>query len=186
MKRITLMAVISMMFLFLCAGCGGSAGTGEDTSEPADVTETQEPAQQTDAKAVKKQITDIDETEEPFVPLGLDSVQLLEDGTLILETDGELEKAAGEEITITSDATDVFVLPFGNGGFRSVIFLREDGSVSALNTSSLINDHNIDVMDQLGGYTDVKTLESAQDEDAFGINAVMNSGDKFPLDPYLK
>ena len=110
----------------------------------------------------------------------------MEDGTLILETDGELEKAAGEEITIASDATDVFVLPFGNGGFRSVIFLREDGSVSALNTSSLINDHNIDVMDQLGGYTDVKTLESAQDEDAFGINAVMNSGDKFPLDPYLK
>ena len=157
--------------LFLLAGCGSSGEEAESTEPEA---------------AVAKVITDIDDDLGMNLPLGLDNIRLLEDGTLILETDDALEDAVGEEITVASDAEDVFVVPFGNGGYRSVVFIREDGSVSALNTAALINDLDIEVMDNLGGYEDVKTIESVQDPEASLVNAVMNNGDAFLLDPYLK
>ena len=59
-------------------------------------------------------------------------------------------------------------------------------SMKKVNASALINDKTVEVIDKLGGYEDVSSIESVQDVDAYGINAVMENGDKFPLDPYLK
>ena len=76
--------------------------------------------------------------------------------------------------------------PFGNGGFYSILMLKEDGTVSAVNTAKLRDENVIEVMDNLGGYQDVVTVEGETTVDAMLINAVMSNGDKYPLDPYLK
>ena len=214
MIRKTLAAIILVLGIaLLCAGCGSSTDGGAETSESASAStsetaatetsaasETSEAAsgtaassaekadgdQNTGSRVIYKEISDIDETEGMYIPLNLDSIELLDSGTLILEPDDALEEAVGEKVTIATDATDVYVLPYGNGGFRSVLFIRKDGSVSALSTDALINSHEIRIMDNLGDYTEVKTIEGVQEIDAFGINALTSSGEKKPLDPYLE
>ena len=69
---IALMSLCCMMFLF--AGCGGSGDSGEADDS---------------ATAVQKEITDVDENLGHNLPLGVDSIVLLEDGTLLLEKNDE-------------------------------------------------------------------------------------------------
>lgn len=189
MKKYLIAAIIMTMCMAF-AGCGSTSEepAETETTAAAETEATNEAMTDTQANSgvVKKEISDVDENTEPYLELGIDEIKLMEDGTLMLEADGALEDAVGEDVTIANDVADVFVVPFGNGGFRSVIFIREDGSVSALSAEALINNHSIEVMDNLGGLTDVKTIEGMQDVDAFGVNAVLNSGDTVMLDPYLK
>lgn len=191
-KKLLITTLFLCCIMLLLAGCGGSGSSGDGTENTetaiaeTETTVTEETTVDQSGETVRKEIDDVDDDLGMNLPLGLDSILLLEDGTMIIETDDALEDAVGEEVTIASDVQDVFVLPFGNGGYRSVLFIKADGSVSALSTDALINDHNIEVMDNLGGYTEVKSIESVQDPGGSLVNVVLENGDTFLLDPYLK
>ena len=184
-KRIPFLLTIVMVLAicFSVTACGGSQST--DVSDDTSVQQT-EPTETEDVVAIKKKISDVDDDLGSFVALGVDSIELTEDGALIIEFDGALEESLGEEVVVATGVRDVFLLPFGNGGFRTIAFIREDGTVSALNTSELLYNKNIEVMDNLGGYQDAYTLEGVQLPDAIGVNVVMNNGESYSLDPYLK
>ena len=64
--------------------------------------------------------------------------------------------------------------------------IRMDDTVTAVNTSKLREDKEVELMDNLGEFKDVSSIEGEQTEDASVIYAFMANGDKEMLDPYLK
>jgi hypothetical protein len=61
-----------------------------------------------------------------------------------------------------------------------------DDTVTAVNTSKLREDKEVELMDNLGEFKDVSSIEGEQTEDASVIYAFMSNGGKEMLDPYLK
>ena len=185
MKRL----FIAMLMVVMClsfAGCGGSAST-EETTQP----ETTEATEATEETQPAPEYTDYSHVKEITGPsyefnMPINTVGLTPDGDVILRTEGDLAAAVGWQPTIASGVKDIYVIPFGNGGFYSILMLKEDGTVSAVNTAKLRDENAIEIMDNLGGYQDVVTVEGETTIDAKEINAVMSNGDKYPLDPYLK
>lgn len=133
---------------------------------------------------IKKEIKDIDKNLGYEVPLGIDSVKLMNSGKVILVTsDDTIEN---EEITISLDVKDIYIFNFGNGGYRSIILLKNDGTVSAINSSALIENKQIEVIDNLGNYTDVVSVKQEKDQESFLIYAVQKNNNKLLLDGYIK
>ena len=139
-----------------------------------------------DHTGLRKEIDDIDEDSMQYMPLGIDTIYLTEEGELILEFDDALEYALGEYVLAAEGVKDVWLLPFGNGGYRTVAMIREDGTVSAVNMTKLLTDQELEVMDGLGGYHGAASLESAHDVDAWYVEVVLDNGERYMLDEYLK
>ena len=171
MKKL-LTAVIVMILCFAFTGCGGSTST-EETTQP----ETTEATGETQPAPEYKDYSHVKEITGPSYEFNMDinTVGLTPEGDVILKTEGDLAAAVGWQPK-----------PFGNGGFYSILMLKEDGTVSAVNTAKLRDENVIEIMDNLGGYQDVVTVEGDTTVDACVVNAVMSNGDKYPLDPYLK
>lgn len=131
-----------------------------------------------------KEIKNVDSNLEHNLPLGIDSVKLMSSGKVILLTNDEL--IPNEEVTVSLDVKKIYIFPFGNGGYRSVLFLKNDGTISALSAKALIEDKRIEVLDNIGGYTNVVDLEQQKDSSASYINVVLESGEKKLLDEYIE
>ena len=182
MKRLFI-AMLMVVMCFFFVGCGDSTSTEETTQpETTEATEETQPAPEYTDYSHVKEITG------PSYEFNMDinTVGLTPEGDVILRTEGDLAAAVGWQPTIASGVKDIYVKPFGNGGFYSILMLKEDGTVSAVNTAKLRDENVIEIMDNLGGYQDVVTVEGETTVDANLINAVMSNGDKYPLDPYLK
>ena len=188
MKKLFIaMLMVGMCFLF--AGCGNSTST-EETAQP-ETMEATEATEETEETQPAPEYTDYSHVKEIAGPsyefnMDISTVGLTPEGDVILITEGDLAAAVGRQPTIASGVKDIYVKPFGNGGFYSILMLKEDGTVSAVNTAKLRDENVIEIMDNLGGYQDVVTVEGETTVDAMLINAVMSNGDKYPLDPYLK
>ncbi len=133
---------------------------------------------------VKKEITDIDTNLGYNLPLGIDTVKLMSSGKVIFVPNDR--SIAMGDITVANDVRDVYIFPFGNGGYRSILFVKNDNTVSAVNASSLIESKRIELINNLGGYTNVKTIESQIDNYASSINVILDNGEKYSLDEYIK
>ena len=180
MKRLLMALLIAIMCLAF-AGCGDSAGS-EEATEPETTTEA--------AQADAPEYTDYSFVKEITSDTGFDmdvvSVGLTPEGEVIMRTQGDLAAALGEQVKVAVGVKDIYVEPFGNGGFYSILMIRTDRTVSAVNTSKLYAEKEKEILNNVGGYQDVSAIESEQTEDAFIINAVLANGDKYMLDPYLK
>ena len=131
-----------------------------------------------------KEINDVDKNLQYELPLGIDSVKLMSSGKAILITSNS--NIPNEEVTVSLNVKDIYILPFGNGGYRSIIFLKNDGTVSIVNASALIENKKIEVLDNIGGYTNVVSIEQEKDSSGSLINVVLESGEKYLLDGYIK
>ncbi len=133
---------------------------------------------------VKKESNDIDTNLGYNLPLGIDTVKLMSSGKVIFVPN---DRSIGMgDLTVANDVRDIYIFTFGNGGYRSILFVKNDNTVSAVNASSLIENKRIEVLDNLGGYTNVEYLESQADDYASSINVVLDNGEKHSLDEYLK
>lgn len=137
-----------------------------------------------DTDTIIKEINNIDKDLKYELPLGIDSVKLMSSGKVVLVTSNN--NIPNEELTVSLNVKDIYILPFGNGGYRSIIFLKNDGTVSIVNAEALIEDKKIEVIDNIGGYTNVVSIEQEKDFDGSLINVVLESGEKFLLDGYIK
>ena len=186
MKRNIIWIITITVICLGLAGCGGSGTEGNEAAQ----TETAQTETTEATTAQSPQYTDFSYVKEISSQTGygmdVNAVLLTPEGETIMRTQGELGEAAGWEVKLADEVSDIYVEPFGNGGFYAILMIKTDGTVSEVNASALINDKTVEVIDKLGGYEDVSSIESVQDVDAYGINAVMENGDKFPLDPYLK
>ena len=138
---------------------------------------------------------DAEETLGHDLPLEIERVELLKDGTVILIPTGSLKEneLAGSEATSLMPFADsgdakvkeLYLLGIGNGGYRTIVALMDDGTISAINPIALIEDHIIAVKDNLGGRDSFTGVEQKEGEDAFGIIGKTKEGDDVVLDPVI-
>ncbi len=176
-----------MALAMMLAACGAKAGE-EPAEEPVPEEETvEEPAVE-----VVKTIDEIDTEDMNDIPLQIESITLFEDGTLMIiptedllknaETNDELMDGAIYPFEDSGKVKDVFLVRFGNGGYRTIICLMDDGSLSAMSAKELITDHITVVWDNLTGRDTYVSVEERKSEDAFGVVGITEEGEEIDLD----
>ncbi len=175
--------VIALMVLLASCGKAGEAAEGGGEQEEKAPEETVE---------VLKTIDEIDTEGMNDEPLQIESIQLLEDGTVRMvptedllknaETNDELVDGAIYPFEDSGKVKDVYLVRFGNGGYRTVICLMEDGTLSALSAKELIEDHITVVWDNLTGRDTYVSVEQKEDEDAFGVLGITEDDEEIELD----
>ena len=174
--------IIAMLLLAACGKAGEAAGEAEEQSEAAPEETVQ----------VLKSFDEIDTEDMNDEPLQIESVQLLEDGTVRIvptedllknaETNDELVDGAMYPFADSGKVKDIYLVRFGNGGYRTIICLMEDGSLSALSAKELIEDHITVVWDNLTGRDTYVSVEQKQDDDAFGVVGITEDDEEIELD----
>ena len=185
MPLLSLMLIIAMMFMLV--SCGGKGSESGASAEPAG---TEEDAAG-DAKAVKT-IEEIDTEDMQDLPLQIKSITLYDDGTLKIvpaeellknaETNNEVVDGAVYPFADSGKVEDVYLVRFGNGGFRTLICLMDDGTLSALSAKELIDDHIFIVMDRLTGRDTYVNVKEVEYEDAFGVVGITEEDEEIDLD----
>jgi len=189
---LVLLLILSMSVCVMFAGCGAKNGeepAAEEAAEEEAEAEAEEPA----VEAVKT-INEIDTEDMNDLPLQIESITLLEDGTLRIipvddllknaETNNELVDGAIYPFADSGKVKDVYLVRFGNGGFRTIICLMEDGSLSAMSANELINDHITVIWDNLTGRDTYVSVEErlSEDGDAYGVVGITEDGEEIDLD----
>lgn len=190
-RRTLRTAAMLMMVLVLAVGmcaCGG-----DDKDKEADQAETEQAEE--NAPKVVKSIIGIDEDTGGALPLQIDSVTLFEDGSVVIIPTDDLKKNEIKEEGVdgiypfadSGKVKDIYLVNFGNGGYRTIVCLMEDGSLSALSANSLLQDHIAVVMDNVTNRDDYESIEQTKDEDeeAFLVIGHTREGDEIELDNSL-
>jgi hypothetical protein len=189
-KRIWALIMIAMLTLMMAVlpGCGKA-----DAEADAKGTETEQTGQTEDSQPaveIVKTIDGIDSEEEEGAPLQISSIILFADGSVkIIPVDdlrkNEIKNDDADGIFPFEESgpvKDVKVLYFGNNGYRTIVALMKDGTISAVNPSALINDHIIAVMDNVAGRDNFVSVENEFGEDEINIVAVTEDKDEVILD----
>ena len=192
-RSLGLLAILLMLTLtVMLAGCKAKTAeepAAEEVPEQEEVAEEEEPAVE-----VVKVIDEIDTEDMVEPPLQIESIPLFEDGSLRIVPQEDLLKNAESNNEVVDGAIypfedsgkvkDVFVVRFGNGGFRTIICLMDDGSLSALSGNELINDHITVVWDNLTGRDTYVSVEERPSEDgeAYGVVGITEDGEEIDLD----
>ena len=182
--RIIFSLIMVLALMVSMASCGNEE---EEEIEAEDAAMTQEVEQ---GPAVKYTIDGIDESEMDE-PLQIESITLFEDGTVLVVPTDDLRKnemkedPEGEGIYPFADSgkvKDVYVMNFGNAGYRTIVALLEDGTISCVNAGALIEDHIIAVMNNVAGRDNFVKVENVTDESASGIVGTTDDGEEVVLD----
>ena len=192
-RSLGLLAILLMLTLTVrLAGCKAKTAeepAAEEVPEQEEVAEEEEPAVE-----VVKVIDEIDTEDMVEPPLQIESITLFEDGSLRIvpledllknaESNNEVVDGAIYPFEDSGKVKDVFVVRFGNGGFRTIICLMDDGSLSALSGNELINDHITVVWDNLTGRDTYVSVEERPSEDgeAYGVVGITEDGEEIDLD----
>ena len=189
---LALLLIMSMSVCVLFTGCGAK-NAEEPAAEEAAEEETEAEAEEPAVEAVKT-IDEIDTEDMKDLPLQIESITLLEDGTLRIipvddllknaETNNELVDGAIYPFADSGKVKDVYLVRFGNGGYRTIICLMDDGSLSAMSANELINDHITVIWDNLTGRDTYVSVEErlSEDGDAFGVVGITEDGEEIDLD----
>lgn len=180
---LTLMMILSMMAL---AACGGKTDGEEGGADPQEDSNPVETAQ------VVKTIDDIDGEDTPDIPLQIESITLFDDGSVRIvptddllknaETNNELVDGAAYPFADSGKVKDIYLVRYGNGGYRTLICLMDDGTLSALSANELIGDHIFIVMDRLTGRDNYTGIRQDEYDDAFGVTGLTDEDEEIELD----
>ena len=190
-----LLGLLSMLLILALAMMLGACGAKNGTAEPEteEVPEQEEVAEEPAVEVVKA-IDEIDTEGMEDIPLQIESITLFEDGTLRIvplddllknaETNNEVVDGAIYPFADSGKVKDVFLVRFGNGGYRTIICLMDDGSLSAMSAKELIEDHITVIWDNLTGRDTYVSVEErkAADGDSFGVVGITEDGEEIDLD----
>ena len=193
-QRKRLLGLFSMLLILtlsvMLAACGAKTGGEEpEAEEPAQEETVEEPVME-----VVKAIDEIDTEDMKDLPLQIESITLFEDGTLRIvptedllknaETNKELVDGAIYPFEDSGKVKDVFLVRYGNGGYRTIICLMDDGSLSAMSAKELIKDHITVIWDNLTGRDTYVSVEErlSEDGDSFGVVGITEEGEEIDLD----
>ena len=193
-RSLGLLAILLILALaMMLAACGAKTG-GEDADGEEAVEETQEEATEETTAEIVKVIDEIDTGDLMDLPIQIESITLLEDGTLrivptddllkIAETNDELVDGAIYPFEDSGKVKDVYLVRYGNGGYRTIICLMDDGSLSAMSAKELINDHITVVWDNLTGRDTYVSVDNrlSEDEDSYLVYGITEDGEEIDLD----
>ena len=188
---LSLLLILALAMMLAACGTKDGEGSGEASGqeEVAEQEEAEEPAAE-----VVKAIDEVDNVETNDLPLQIESITLFDDGTLrIVPTDDLLKNAETNDELVdeaiypfeeSGKVKDVYLVRYGNGGYRTIICLMDDGSLSALSANELIKDHITVVWDKLTGRDTYVSVEErlSEDEDAYGVVGITEDGEEIDLD----
>ena len=188
---LSLLLILALAMMLAACGAKDGEGAGEASGqeEVAEQEEAEEPAAE-----VVKAIDEVDNVETNDLPLQIESITLFDDGTLRIvptddllknaETNDELVDGAIYPFEESGKVKDVYLVRYGNGGYRTIICLMDDGSLSALSANELIKDHITVVWDKLTGRDTYVSVEErlSEDEDAYGVVGITEDGEEIDLD----
>ena len=191
MKRFikVLLALIMVLAMMVCVtACGGSSNEEPADTEETETTETAEDTPEEEITVVKT-IEDIDEDIGMREPLQIESITLYDDGTVAIGPLDELKKneikddaTAVYPFADSGEVSDIYVVDYGNAGYRTIIALMSDGTISAVNGRALVEDHIFAVMDTVAGRDNFVSVETMTDESATTIIAYTEDGESVVLD----
>lgn len=187
-RKSSLLSIIMIIAMtFMLAACGGKTGGADGTGEPPEGEPTV-----TDTVKVVEMIDEVDTDDMMDLPLQIESITLFDDGSLRVvpkddllknaETNDEVVDGAVYPFADSGKVKEVYLVRFGNGGYRTVICLMEDGTLSALSANELIQDHIFIVMDNLTGRDNYVNVKQVEDADAFGVTGITEDGEEVELD----
>ena len=200
-RSLGLLALLLMLVLAMMLAACGAKASEEPVPEEVPEETVEEPAVE-----VVKSIEEIDTEDMKDVPLQIESITLFEDGSLRIvptedllknaETNNELVDGAVYPFEDSGKVKDVFLVRYGSDGYRTIICLMEDGSLSAMSANELIKDHITVVWDNLTGrdtYVSVEERASddeSEDEDgdeseggnAYRVVGITEDGEEIDLD----
>ena len=190
-RLLGLLSVLLILAMAVMLAACGAKSSEEPAAEEAPGETVEE--EETGADVVKV-IEEIDTEDMMDVPLQIESITLFEDGTLRIVPVEDLLKNAESNDEVVDGAIypfedsgkvkDVYLVRYGNGGYRTVICLMDDGSLSALSAAELIKDHITVVWDNLTGRDTYVSVEERQseEENTFGVVGITEDGEEIDLD----
>ena len=188
---LTMMIILSMIFVL--GSCKKKEAAPTETTETAEDQKTKDEEPADAGEIVKTFEPDSEEVIEQDLPMQIESVILYKDGSIKITPTDDLKKnelADSEADSVmpfaeSGKATDIYLCRIGNGGYRTIVALMDDGTISAVNTRALIEDHILAVMDNLGGRDSFTDVEQEENEDGFSIVGKTKEGDDVLLDPVI-
>ena len=190
-----LLGLLSMLLILALAmmlgACGAKNGTAEP--EPEEVPEQEEVAEEPAVEVVKA-IDEIDTEGMEDIPLQIESITLFEDGTLRIvplddllknaETNNEVVDGAIFPFADSGKVKDVYLVRYGDEGYRTIICLMDDGSLSAMSAKELINDHITVIWDNLTGRDTYVSVEDRLNEakETYEVVGITEDDEEIDLD----
>lgn len=184
-----LLALVLMICVTACKGGSEDDGSA-DAAGGTETEETTESAEEEEPLEVVKTIEGVDEDLGPRLPLMIDSITLYEDGSVaIIPTEDLKKNEIKDEDTDavypfeeSGKVSDVYVVDYGNGGYRTVIALMKDGTISCVNGRALVEDHIFAVMDDVANRENFESVENRTEEDGSSIIGITEDGEEVILD----
>ena len=217
MKKLTAIILALIMICFAALGLS-SCKKQEDGKKTGDeVTSSVEATEETSEEATeqpKYNPEDIVKTIEPDAedvigdnrPLQIESIVLYKDGSIeIVPTDDLKKNELGDSkanslapFAESGKAKDIYLCRVGKDGYRVILALMDDGTISAVNTLSLMEDHICVVMDNVAGRDNFVSVEEfdndtsadadgaeVEEGEGFSIIGKTEDGEDVVLDPVL-
>lgn len=189
---LTLLMILSMTFAL--GSCRKEEPATDPATEASDDKEDKAEEPSADAADIVETFTpDAEEEIGNDLPMQIESITLYKDGTIkIVPTDdlkkNELADSEADSLMPFAESgkvKEMYLCRIGNGGYRTIVALIDDGTVSAVNTRALMEDHILAVMDNLGGRDSFTGIEEQEGEDGFSIVGKTEEGDDVLLDPVI-
>jgi predicted small lipoprotein YifL len=187
-KLTILLALLMTLALMLClTACGDKEDEATEEQTAEEVAEQIE-----DMPKIVNTIEGIDDDLGPLMPLQIQSVTLFEDGTVALIPTEDLKRNE-----IKDDAEDqeaiypfadsgkvkqIYLVEYGNGGYRTIMALLRDGTLSAINGKALVEDHIVAVMDGVAGRENFVDVEERSDESGHYLIGITDDDQEVELD----
>ena len=194
-KRKRFLGIVSLFLMLTLAmmmtACGSKTEAEPEAEEPQQEVAEEEAEPEVE---VVKVIEEIDTEDMAEVPLQIESITLFEDGSLRIvptedllknaETNNEVVDGAIYPFADSGKVKDVYLVRWGNGGYRTIICLMKDGSLSALSANELIKDHITVVWDNLTGRDTYVSVEerASEEDDGYGVVGITEDGEEIDLD----
>jgi hypothetical protein len=186
-KLIIILALIMAVAVMLCFTACGKKDVAAEGQTSEEIEEQLE-----EMPEVVTAIDGIDDDLGPLLPLQIQSVTLYEDGTVALVPTEDLKR---NEIKDDAEDTEaiypfadsgkvkqIYLVEYGNGGFRTIMALLDDGTLSAINGKALVEDHIVAVMDGVAGRDNFTDVEQRSDESGHYIIGHTEDGQEVELD----
>lgn len=120
-------------------------------------------------------------------PLGVSSITLDNLGNVsLLFTDLELINKYGATYNVMSQVLAMYLFEYGNSGYRTIIFIREDGKLVSIRGDELINNKSIELVHNVAGVRDVVSLVQISNNNTLGVMAIDINGNTYDITEYLK
>ena len=189
MKRLLTGMFVLLMILSLTFGMSACKKEVEEPKQEAPAqSEEEQPADNAD---IADTIEDIDTENMHDLPMQIERVVLYKDGSvLVVPTEdlakNELKDGEAEGLYPFADSgkvKSIHLFNIGNAGYRTIVALLDDGSISGINPRALCDDHIIAVIDSIANRDDFVKVEQVETDSGFEIKGTTEFDEEIILDP---